>query len=113
MPRAIAGKSLTPPFLGDTCHGVLLSNFASEFIVSYKHLYIEWLVMLYQECPDKSKFFNSFFDKLAGTTMLKQQIIQGLKPSEIRDSWQADTEAFLKKRKPYLLYPFDPNLGLN
>jgi uncharacterized protein YbbC (DUF1343 family) len=45
--------------------------------------------------------------------MLKQQIIQGLKPSEIRDSWQADTEAFLKKRKPYLLYPFDPNLGLN
>jgi uncharacterized protein YbbC (DUF1343 family) len=113
VPRAIAGKSLTPPFLGDTCHGVLLSNFASEFIVSYKHLYIEWLVMLYQECPDKSKFFNSFFDKLAGTTMLKQQIIQGLKPSEIRDSWQADTEAFLKKRKPYLLYPFDPNLGLN
>ncbi|MEY3717031.1 MAG: hypothetical protein RJA00_1374 [Bacteroidota bacterium] len=113
VPRAIPGKSLTPPYLGDTCHGVLLSNFASEFIVSYKHLYIEWLVMLYQECPDKSKFFNPFFDKLAGTPLLKQQIIQGLKPSEIRDSWQSDIDQFLKLRKPYLLYPYDPNLGLN
>ncbi len=113
VPRAIPGKSLNPPYLGDSCHGVLLSNFASEFIVSYKHLYIEWLVMLYQECPDKSKFFNPFFDKLAGTPMLKQQIIQGLKPGEIRDSWQAGIDQFLALRKPYLLYPFDPNIGLN
>lgn len=113
VPRAIAGKSLTPPFLGDTCHGVLLSNFANEFIISYKHLYIEWLLMLYQECPDKSKFFNAFFDKLAGTPELKAQIIQGKSPREIRDGWQVGLTDFEKKRKPYLLYPYDPNLGLN
>lgn len=112
-PRAIPGKSLNPPYLGDTCHGVLLTNFASEFIISYKHLYIEWLLMLYQECPDKSKFFNPFFDKLAGGAMLRQQITQGLKPGEIRDSWQGDIEQFIQKRKPYLLYPFDPNIGIN
>jgi uncharacterized protein YbbC (DUF1343 family) len=113
VPRAIPGKSMTPPYLGDTCHGVLLSNFAHEFIISYKHLYIEWLLMLYQECPDKSKFFNPFFDKLSGGSTLKQQIIQGKTPAEIRATWQAGLDAFLQKRKPYLLYPFDPNIGLN
>ncbi|MBM3437562.1 MAG: DUF1343 domain-containing protein [Bacteroidetes bacterium] len=113
VPKAIQGKSLNPPYLGDTCHGVLLTNFASEFIISYKHIYIEWLFMLYQECPDKSKFFNPFFDKLAGTPQLKQQIIQGLKPSEIRDSWQLGITQFMQVRKPYLLYPYDPNIGLN
>lgn len=113
VPRAIPGKSMTPPYLGDTCHGVLLSNFANEFIISYKHLYIEWLLMLYQECPDKSKFFNAFFDKLAGAPQLKEQIIQGKTPREILDSWQSGLVEFEKKRKPYLLYPYDPNLGLN
>jgi uncharacterized protein YbbC (DUF1343 family) len=44
---------------------------------------------------------------------LKQQIIQGKTPAEIRATWQAGLDAFLQKRKPYLLYPFDPNIGLN
>jgi uncharacterized protein YbbC (DUF1343 family) len=113
VPRAIPGKSMTPPYLGDTCRGVLLTDFASEFIISYKHIYIEWLIMLYQESPDKSKFFNPFFDKLAGTASLRKQIIAGASATEIRDGWKSGLDAFIKERQPYLLYPYDPQIGLN
>ncbi len=112
VPKNIKGKALNPPFLNDTCHGVLLSDFANEFIVSYQHLYIEWLIMLFNECPDKNKFFNPFFSKLSGNEELKTQIMAGNTAEEIRKSWQAGIEKFLTKRKPYLLYPFDPSLGL-
>ena len=113
IPRVIPGKSITPPYLGDTCRGILLTDFASEFIISYKHIYIEWLLMLYQEAPDKSKFFNAFFDKLAGSSTLRKGIIEGKNANEIRAEWTVGLENFISKRKPYLLYPFDPNIGLN
>lgn len=113
IPKAIPGKSINPPFLGDTCHGVLLTDFASEFIISYKHIYIEWLTMLYQEAPDKNLFFNAFFDKLAGTATLRKQIIAGVKPNDIRESWRSKIDAFIALRQPYLLYSYDANIGLN
>ena len=112
VPQNIKGKALNPPFLNDTCHGVLLSDFANEFIVSFQHLYIEWLIMLYKECPDKNKFFNPFFLKLSGSDELKKQIMAGNSAEEIRKSWQSGIEKFSTDRKPYLLYPFDPTLGL-
>ena len=111
-PRSIPGKSLHPPFLDQPCKGVLLSDFASGYLVSYRNIYIDWLLMLYQDCPNQSKFFNPFFNKLAGTAQLKQQIISGLTAKEILLSWQPGIDAFMIKRKPYLLYPYQPELGL-
>ena len=111
-PRSIPGKSLNPPFLDQPCKGVLLSDFASGYLVSYRNIYIDWLLMLYQDCPNQSKFFNPFFNKLAGTAQLKQQIISGATAKEILLSWQPGIDAFIIKRKPYLLYPYQPELGL-
>lgn len=111
-PKNIPGKALNPPFLGDTCRGVLLNDFAQDFLISYNHLYIEWLVMLYDECQDQTKFFNAFFPKLAGSNLLQEQIKSGLKPSQIRQSWQDDIDRFIKLREPYLLYPFNASIGL-
>ena len=111
-PRSIPGKSLNPPFLDQPCKGVLLSDFASGYLVSYRNIYIDWLLMLYQDCPNQSKFFNPFFNKLAGTAQLKQQIISGSTAKEILLSWQPGIDAFIIKRKPYLLYLYQPELGL-
>jgi uncharacterized protein YbbC (DUF1343 family) len=112
VPRAIPGKSLSPPYLGETCKGVLLSDFASGYLISYRNLYIDWMIMLYQECPNKSLFFNSFFNKLAGNATLQHQIVSGKSSMEILQSWQPGIDAFLIKRKPYLLYPYQPELGV-
>jgi len=61
---------------------------------------------MYNAFPEKASFFleNNFFDKLAGTADLQQQIKEGLSEEAIRASWQADLTAYKKMRKKYLLY---------
>lgn len=111
-PVNIPGKAVNPPFLNQECHGFLLTDFTNDYLISYKQLYIEWLVMLYKECPNKSKFFNNFLPKLIGNDDFKQQIESGLSASEIRKSWQTGIQKFKVQRLPYLMYPFDPEIGL-
>lgn len=84
---------------GKLCYGEDLSN--KEFIDG---LSLEWLLKAYQNTSRKSKFFNNFFVKLAGTQKLRQQIEQGWSEEEIRASWQEDLETFKHTREKYLLY---------
>ena len=63
------------------------------------------LIEFYQNSPDKAKFFNSFFDKLAGTDQLRKMIIEGKNPNEIRESWKKGLEDYKKIRAKYLRYP--------
>lgn len=111
-PVNIPGKAVNPPYLNQICSGFLLSDFANDYIVTYKRIYLDWLVMLYKECPDKSKFFNSFFDKLIGTESVRSQIIEGKSAVEIRKNWEPGLKSFLEKRAPYLMYTYDEDLGL-
>ena len=62
-------------------------------------LELNWLLKAYNETSDKSKFFNSFFTKLAGTKKLEQQIESGISEKEIRASWQVGLEKFKEMRK--------------
>ena len=48
--------------------------------------------------------FNNFFEKLAGTDELRNQIIAGKTENQIRQTWHSDIEQFLVTRKKYLLY---------
>ena len=111
-PQNIPGKATNPPFMAQECRGVLLTDFAYDYIVSYKHIYLPWLINMYKECPQKDKFFNAFFNKLAGTDELKKQIIEGKSAEQILESWQGGLFLFLQQRKPYLIYDFDPMLGV-
>jgi len=65
---------------------------------------IFWLMRAYDLFPHKDKFFNAYFDQLAGTKKLKQQIIDKVPEPEIRKSWEPGIEAFKKIRQKYLLY---------
>ena len=67
-------------------------------------LELKYLITAYQNTTDKSKFFNSFFTKLAGTKKLQQQIEMGLTEDEIRATWEIDLNKFQKTRAKYLLY---------
>ena len=49
-------------------------------------------------------FFNSFFDKLAGSNKLRVLIESGWSEKEIKESWKDDLEAFKQKRENYLIY---------
>jgi hypothetical protein len=44
-------------------------------------------------------------DKLAGTTLFKQQIIAGTPEADIRKSWEPQLSNYKTMRKKYLLYP--------
>ena len=88
-----------PIYNGRDCFGEDLSG-----IPKVKQLELKWLIKAYNETEDKSKFFNSFFTKLAGTKKLQQQIESGIPEAEIRASWQKDLEEFKKMRNQYLIY---------
>ena len=60
---------------------------------------------MYKAFPKKDEFFNSFFERLAGNTVLRQQIKEGLTEDEIRATWQKDIDVYTEMRKKYVLYP--------
>jgi uncharacterized protein YbbC (DUF1343 family) len=67
-------------------------------------LELKWLLKAYNTTADKSKFFNAFFTKLAGTKKLQQQIESGISEIEIRKSWEKGLKEFNEMRKKYLIY---------
>ena len=67
-------------------------------------LNLNWLIDAYKNTEDKTKFFNSFFTKLAGTKKLQQQIESGLTETEIKTTWKEELDSFKKTRSKYLIY---------
>ena len=88
-----------PTYKNIECFGEDLSA-----VAKIKQLELKWLIKSYQTTLDKSKFFNPFFTKLAGTKKLQQQIEAGVSETEIRRSWEDGLIAFKRIRKKYLIY---------
>ena len=99
-PVSIEGMAKNPPFENNICYGLDLRT----AIVKKGQLDLSYLIKMYQAYPDKDKFFINFFDKLAGTDVLKTQIREGKSEAQIRATWQEDLEAFNAKRRQYLIY---------
>lgn len=100
VPQPIPGVSDNPPHRGKRCYGIDLRKETppASFDLRYlKEMY---------DNSDKSTFFlkSNFFDKLAGTAALRQQLQQGLSVQEIRASWQPGLDKFKQIREKYLLY---------
>ncbi|HEX4372215.1 MAG TPA: DUF1343 domain-containing protein [Puia sp.] len=103
-PHSTAGAK-NPPLLDQTCYGFDLSNIEAGKEINDR-LQLKWLLKAYELFPDKEKFFlaSNYFNKLAGTDILMQQIKDGRSESEIRKSWQPALNDFKKIRKKYLMY---------
>jgi hypothetical protein len=67
----------------EKCIGFDLRRFAPE--PRQSNFNISWLIEAYKTTTDTSAFFNLFFDKLAGNSKLREQIIAGVPENEIRD----------------------------
>jgi uncharacterized protein YbbC (DUF1343 family) len=98
MPKPNLGAK-DPVYNGKDCYGEDLSH-----VFKVDRLELKWLLKAYNETADKTKFFNSFFTKLAGTKKLQQQIEAGLSAAEIRASWETGLIEFAEMRMQYLIY---------
>ena len=103
-PRSIPGKSKYPKWQGKLCYGQSLVGYAQNYRDNIAGLNISWLISAYHSVPDSISFFNSYFEKLAGTDSLRKQIMAGDSAEQIRASWQPALEKFKKIREKYLLY---------
>jgi uncharacterized protein YbbC (DUF1343 family) len=101
-PKEIPGVSTNPPFENQLCKGIKVS-----FEKRPTQLNLSWLMSMYASYPNKEKFFSApnFFDKLAGSSQLRKQVVEGVSEVDIRASWQADLDHYKTVRKKYLLYP--------
>lgn len=98
-PVSIKGLSNHPPHENKKCYGLDLRNIQAEPNISLKYL-----IEFYNQYPDKDQFFTPYFNTLAGTDKLKDQIIAGMTESAIKLTWQKGLNTFKEKRKKYLIY---------
>ena len=89
-----------PKLDGERCYGVDLRG-----VTVSDQLDLQWLLDAYAKTAKKEGFFLSGFERLSGTSSLRQQILKGTPPTAIRASWQPGLDAFKQQRKKYLLYP--------
>jgi uncharacterized protein YbbC (DUF1343 family) len=99
-PVSMKGISDFPPHQDVLCYGEDLRSLKAE-----RKLDFSYLLKYYKLYPDKEKFFLKFFDNLAGTKKLREQIINGFTEEQIRASWEPELSKYKEMRKNYLLYP--------
>lgn len=104
-PVSIPGMSLHPPYENQVCYGTNLQLVTESSPEIAGKLNLFWLISAYESLGKRTDFFTPYFDQLAGTAMLRQQIMRGLTEDEIKKTWQDDLARFSIVRKKYLLYP--------
>jgi uncharacterized protein YbbC (DUF1343 family) len=88
-----------PKYLNELCYGINLSEHKL-----LDEINLNWIIIAYKMSKDKSNFFKSGFNRLAGNEKLQNQIINGLNSNEIKNSWQNGIEKYKTMRSKYLLY---------
>lgn len=89
------------PALADT---VNLVEYAHRYRNNEQKLNLSWILDTRVKASEDENFFNNYFIKLVGVADLKQKINSGLSEDEIRSSWQAGIDNYLKIREKYLIY---------
>ena len=103
IPKSIPGVAVSPPYQDTLCKGMDLSGEGIKVTLE-RSIQLKWLIKMYADYPDKKKFFNNFFDKLAGSDQLRRQIIENKSEIEIKKTWQESIDSYMQIRKKYLLY---------
>ena len=111
-PTSIKGMAETPIFMNQVCYGIDLRKYDLELLRKSKKINLKWIMDLYKASPHKEKFFDSklsnqmgTIERLIGSGLFRQQIIDGKSENEIRASWEPGLSQYKVMRKKYLLYP--------
>jgi uncharacterized protein YbbC (DUF1343 family) len=67
---------------------------------------LSWLLNARDQLADSARFIDqrSFFDRLAGTSELRQQLLEGCSAKDIKATWKPGLDKFMTVRKKYLIY---------
>lgn len=96
----------TPQFSkyeGEVCHGVAI-HITDTKQVTPVEVAIWMLGILIAEHPSEFEFRETHFDRLAGSSTLRETLLAGTPCGEIIESWSIDIEQFRVRREPHLLY---------
>jgi uncharacterized protein YbbC (DUF1343 family) len=111
-PTGIKGMAETPLFMNQVCYGLDLRNYDTDILRKKKQINLDWIIELYKAHPHKEKFFDSklsnqmgVIERLIGSGLFRQQIIDGVPEAEIRASWEPGLSHYKEMRRKYLLYP--------
>lgn len=106
-PHPLKGFDKNPLHKGIVCFGLDLRDEAVPQGFSLKYI-----IDMYKNYSNKETFFNSnnFFEKLAGDSQLRSDIINGKTEEEIKARWKTQLDVYKKLRLIYLIYPDDRNL---
>lgn len=98
--------TFTPQFSkykDEVCHGVAIHIIDRKRVASVE-LAVRMLRILIDEHPDDFEFRETHFDRLAGSSSLRQALLDGTSCDNIVGEWYGIAEEFRARRKPYLLY---------
>jgi uncharacterized protein YbbC (DUF1343 family) len=100
-PVPMAG-AMDPPQKGKLCFGFNLMTIP----VRQLGFSLKYLLYFFNKMGKSESFFSSpsFFDKLAGTDTLREQMLAGQTESQIRASWEPALKVYSQMRLRYLLY---------
>ncbi len=98
-------ESVNPPLINQLCHGVDLRNYNTDSLVHTRRINLGWVLSVYALFPDKENFFRPYFDTLAGSDQLRNQVITGMSETDIRNTWEEGLATYRVMRRKYLLYP--------
>ena len=96
-PQPNAGAQY-PKHENKICYGKKLDQLPKSMID------LSYLINAYHDSPDQSKFFNEFFNKLAGNEKLRNKIQQNWSADKIYESWSDGLKSFRKLQSQYKYY---------
>ena len=101
-PQSLKGWDQSPLHQDQVCYGVDLRD--SVFGGGFS---LQFFLDFYNQSGLQESFFTrpQWFDLLAGSNILRKQILSGMDEDKIRANWMADLSIYRKLRKKYLLYP--------
>ncbi|MBE0537564.1 MAG: DUF1343 domain-containing protein [Phycisphaerae bacterium] len=85
------------------CKGAAI-EIADRTVLEPFRLGVEIVNTLYRMYPDQFEWRQSHFDRLCGTSTVREAIVQNVAIDSLAVKWQKDMQGFQKTRQRYLLY---------
>lgn len=91
-------------YQGQKCHGVKMIITGRELLEAY-YSGIMIVNELFQMYPERFRWRTRHFDRLCGTSAVREAVTSRSSIEKLRKDWQPELKSFLAIRKKYLMYP--------
>ncbi len=102
-PISIPGASANPKYKDVACNGSAITVSDRSKLQPY-WMGVQLVSLIHEMYPDSLTWRSSFFDKLTGTSKIRETIIENGDINKLPVKWQLQLDEFLAKREKYLLY---------